>query len=229
MAYCQQSDLEAVIGKQQLAELTNDTPNQYTFTVSGIVTAPAVANTYSNNGLTLTIVSLSLTNGAGTIVAAAPSGSATAPLSAGVLTRVTGNGDASISYSAVSASDPTIIAAMITQADNEIDAKAGQVYNVPFTPGTNCTSIPTEIFQISVAFAVYYCFLRRIIIVATPKAILNRYNEAMANLEAVSNQQLNLDDGNPTIASSETMIETGTEDPQAGFYDPTGDNPLSSY
>jgi len=71
------------------------------FTVSGISVDPAVDDVYSNNGSEFTIIALNLSAGAGTILTKRTSGS-NPPESSGTLTRVSGSGDSTISFSATS-------------------------------------------------------------------------------------------------------------------------------
>jgi hypothetical protein len=66
------------------------------FTVSGVSVSPAVGDVYSNNSINYTITSTSISAGAGTINA----GGSGAPTASGTLTRVSGSGDATISFSA---------------------------------------------------------------------------------------------------------------------------------
>jgi hypothetical protein len=101
-----------------------------------------------------------------------------------------------------------IVVAMIDKADREIDAKAGQVYLVPFVAGVNCTSISSIIKQISIDCAVYNCFLRRFSEMEVPKQWIELYKKAIASLDDVSNMLVFLD-GAPTIASGEADFENG--------------------
>jgi len=66
------------------------------FTVSAVTVTPTAGATYTNNGITFTVTSASIAAGSGTINAG---GSGTAA-AAGVLTKVTGTGDATIAFSA---------------------------------------------------------------------------------------------------------------------------------
>ncbi len=77
----------------------------YKFTVTAVTTAPTAGATYTNNGFTYTIIAD--VKAAGTTVAAAGNG---APSASGTLTKASGTGDATITYSAV------------TQYSNWIDA-----------------------------------------------------------------------------------------------------------
>lgn len=73
----------------------------YSFTVSGITTPPAYNDAYSNNGSTFYARIINITGGAGTIQMERLIGTNN-PTASGALTRVTGSGDASISFSAYS-------------------------------------------------------------------------------------------------------------------------------
>lgn len=69
----------------------------YEFTVSGVVVAPDInATEYSHNGSVYRVQTLNLSGGAGTIICSVTSGGA--PLSSGTLTKVSGNGDATITF-----------------------------------------------------------------------------------------------------------------------------------
>jgi hypothetical protein len=70
--------------------------NSYTFIVTGVTTAPLVGATYTNNGITYTVVTSYISSGSGTIVATGSGSSETA----GNLTKTGGTGDASIAFSA---------------------------------------------------------------------------------------------------------------------------------
>ncbi|SEM66554.1 hypothetical protein SAMN05192574_101393 [Mucilaginibacter gossypiicola] len=80
----------------------------YTFNVTGVTTAPAIASAlYSNNGAVFLVQTVNLTGGAGTIICTLASG--TAPAASGTLTKTNGSaGDATITFSSVSsaASNP---------------------------------------------------------------------------------------------------------------------------
>ena len=71
----------------------------YSFTVSGVVTAPAINSTlYTNNGSTFKVQEVSLTAGAGTIVCERTAGT-NLPSASGTLTKSSGTGDTTISFS----------------------------------------------------------------------------------------------------------------------------------
>jgi phage gp36-like protein len=101
--------------------------------------------------------------------------------------------------------DATIIAGILDKADKEIDAKAGQVYTVPFVVPTNCTAIPSIVKQIAVDMATYYCFMRRFSEMEAPKQWIEAYKNALTRLDDISNMLLFLD-GSPTIASAESNM-----------------------
>lgn len=73
--------------------------NSYTFQVTGIITPPAVGDTYTNNAVTFTIRYVRLTSGSGQIVA---TGSGI-PEDSGTLVRTSGSGDANITFLSYSA------------------------------------------------------------------------------------------------------------------------------
>lgn len=67
----------------------------YTFTVSGVTTRPAIADTYTNNGQTFTVAAV---HGAANKIHCTGTG---APAASGTLTRATGAGDATITFASV--------------------------------------------------------------------------------------------------------------------------------
>ena len=75
------------------------TANSFTFTVSGVTTAPAIGATYTNNGVTFTVTYQNLSGAAtelaGSIIATATTG---LPEQTGTLTKSAGTGDATIDY-----------------------------------------------------------------------------------------------------------------------------------
>jgi lysophospholipase L1-like esterase len=74
----------------------------YSFTVSGIVTTPAINSTvYTNNGSTFLVQETAITAGSGTIICERTVGT-NAPSASGTLTKSSGTGDATISFSAYS-------------------------------------------------------------------------------------------------------------------------------
>lgn len=72
------------------------TANSFTFICSGVTTAPAVGETYTNNGVTFTISYNNLSGGAGSVIATATTG---LPEQTGTLTKTSGGtGSATIDY-----------------------------------------------------------------------------------------------------------------------------------
>ena len=72
----------------------------YSFTVSGVVTSPLINSTeYTNNGSTFRVQELALVAGSGTIICERTAGT-NAPSASGTLTKSSGTGDATISFSA---------------------------------------------------------------------------------------------------------------------------------
>ncbi|NCC47366.1 MAG: hypothetical protein EOM16_10125, partial [Bacteroidia bacterium] len=67
----------------------------YKFYVSGVETAPSMGATYTNNGNTYTIFEINITAGTGYVSA---TGTGT-PTASGTLTKVTGGGDATLTFS----------------------------------------------------------------------------------------------------------------------------------
>ena len=70
----------------------------YLFTVSGITVTPTVGATYTNNSNTFTVVTSNVISGSGTITLAATT--LGAPSASGTLTKTSGTGDATITFSA---------------------------------------------------------------------------------------------------------------------------------
>lgn len=73
--------------------------NSYTFTVSAITTAPTVGATYTNNGTTYTVVSTLLTGSSGAIAGTITATGTGAPTTFGTLTKASGTGDSTITFS----------------------------------------------------------------------------------------------------------------------------------
>jgi len=74
----------------------------YSFTVSGVVTSPAINSTvYTNNSSTFTVQEVDITAGSGTIICERTAG-INAPSASGTLTKSSGTGDATIAFSASS-------------------------------------------------------------------------------------------------------------------------------
>ncbi len=75
----------------------------YSFTVSGVVTSPLINSTeYTNNGSTFKVQELSLVAGSGAIICERTAGT-NAPSASGTLTKSSGTGDATITFSSSSA------------------------------------------------------------------------------------------------------------------------------
>ena len=70
----------------------------YIFTVSGVTVTPTAGATYTNNGVTFTVISASITAGAGTVTARGLG----VPGTSGTLIKTAGTGDATIAFSAYS-------------------------------------------------------------------------------------------------------------------------------
>lgn len=106
------SSVERIVKNQATAGLitliTNPQTNTYVFTVSGITTAPALTNTYTNNAVTFTITFLSLTGASGSIQGTIVATGSGAPSTSGNLTRATGTGDATIAFSSAPQQSVTI-------------------------------------------------------------------------------------------------------------------------
>ncbi|MDO9634194.1 MAG: hypothetical protein Q7J05_04015 [Paludibacter sp.] len=67
----------------------------YKFIISGVTTSPSIGATYTNNGIVYTISEVNVTEGAG-YVSALGTG---APTASGILTKATGEGDVTLSFS----------------------------------------------------------------------------------------------------------------------------------
>lgn len=108
--------------------------------------------------------------------------------------------------------DANIVNAAIQCADRDIDAKAGQVYTVPFVAGTNCDAIPSTINDISIILSICYCFLRRFSEVDMPKQWQVAQKDALQRLDDVSDLLLFLD-GNPFVQSKEAAMQSSYRKP----------------
>lgn len=99
------------------------------FTVSGITITPTAGATYTNNGVTYTVQSASISGGSGTVSVTGVN----APTSSGTLTNTGGTGDATITFSSVVVGDP--IAQLSTLATPVIDpTMTGAGYTWYFDP-----------------------------------------------------------------------------------------------
>ena len=90
----------------------------YTFGVSGITVAPAEGDTYTNNAITFTITYCQLAGTAGAIGGYIVATAVSAPETSGVLTRATGSGDASITFTQSNANVNISTAKYICQYNN---------------------------------------------------------------------------------------------------------------
>ena len=99
-------------GGWKIADYTTDpaASKRYAFTVAGVVVAPAAGATYTHNGVTFTIDYADLTGGAGTVAAISNGG---APLASGTLTKASGTGDATITFTASGATSPFWIGGVV--------------------------------------------------------------------------------------------------------------------
>lgn len=73
--------------------------NSYTFTVNSITTNPSVGDTYTNNTQTFTITQVNTSGSSGSIAGTIVTTGTGAPSTFGTLTRTSGSGDATISFS----------------------------------------------------------------------------------------------------------------------------------
>lgn len=99
----------------QLHDLDNATSGQnaWTFTVSGVTVSPTAGATYTHNGVTWTVSYVSITAGSGKVVGTTPLAGST-PLGSGTMTKTSGTGDATLTFSAsadndLTSQDPTLI------------------------------------------------------------------------------------------------------------------------
>jgi phage gp36-like protein len=122
--------------------------------------------------------------------------------------------------------DATIVNDMIQMADNEINAKVGCTYSVPFVAGSNCVSIPLIIKELSQDMSLYNCFMRRISGFEVPKQWIEAYKDACKKLQDIAEMSVYLD-GSPTIMGKEAEIVTETDDKILDFND--DDSSMSSY
>ena len=77
------------------------TVKHFEFTVSGITVDPSVGDVYSNNSSNFELIEVNISSGSGTLMGVRTSGTNN-PSASGTLTRVSGSGDASITFSAYS-------------------------------------------------------------------------------------------------------------------------------
>ena len=96
--------------------------------MSWVTTSPTAGAVYTNNGATFTVTAVSISGWIGTITASYPSG---APLSSGTLTKSSGTGDASITYSAVYDEIlNAITTATVVVANKILFARANNIYEI---------------------------------------------------------------------------------------------------
>lgn len=98
--------------------------------------------------------------------------------------------------------DATVIATILARVNAVIDAKAGQVYTVPFT------TVPDIIKQIAISLAVYDSFQRRPTNIEMPKMWQTERDTALKTLEDISNMLVSMPD-TATIASAESSMVVG--------------------
>lgn len=82
-----------------ISVISNIKASTYSFNVSGITTPPVVGNTYTNNGITFTITYVYVVGQPGSMAGTFTMTGSGVPLSSGTLTRATGTGDSTISFS----------------------------------------------------------------------------------------------------------------------------------
>lgn len=153
--------------------------NTYSFTVSGITTAPVIGNTYTNNAVTFTVKYLNLTGASGSlkgIIVATGSG---APTSSGTLTRATGTADATITFSLG-----------IQQSVNIGVLPVGVTTTGPYYTKVQLYPLPNSIFPINVY---YYKLPYQLINAGDVPEIGEEFSEAIillasAKLKAEQNQ-----------------------------------------
>lgn len=86
-------------GTGNVAKISALQANSYTFTVYSISVNPSVGDTYTNNGVTYTITFVNTSGVSGSIAGTIIMTGSGAPLTFGTLTRTTGSGDSTISFS----------------------------------------------------------------------------------------------------------------------------------
>lgn len=94
------------------------TATAYTFQVTGITTAPAVADTYTNSGVTYTVTYVRVSGAAGALAGQIVATGASAPASSGTLVRTAGAGDANITYVSFTANITLSKAKCVRQYNN---------------------------------------------------------------------------------------------------------------
>lgn len=100
------------------APIPSFTANSYTFQVSGITTAPAVGDTYTNNAITFTITYVRVSGSAGAQAGQIVATGSGSPTTSGTLVRTAGAGDANITFTSFGASITLTKAKTIAQFNN---------------------------------------------------------------------------------------------------------------
>jgi hypothetical protein len=90
------TDLQIAVAANSLIQQTN--ANTTVFNVSAVTTDPTPGATFTNNAITYTVVSAQLTGTAGSRVGTVVCSGSGAPLASGTLTKVTGTGDATVTF-----------------------------------------------------------------------------------------------------------------------------------
>lgn len=111
--------------------------NAYTFTVSTITITPLVGATYTNNGVTFTIVGTNLAGTAGSIAGTIVATGSSIPTASGTLVKTAGTGDANITFSQY-AIDTNISKAKYVEAYNN--------YLFMANVSVGSTTYPTRIY-----------------------------------------------------------------------------------
>lgn len=92
--------------------------NSYTFQVSGITTNPSIGATYTNSGVTYTVRYVRTSGAATALAGQIVATGASAPATSGILTNVTGSGDATITYTSFGANVNISTAKDVCQYEN---------------------------------------------------------------------------------------------------------------
>lgn len=100
------------------APIPSFTANSYTFQVSGITTAPAAGDTYTNNAITYTITYVRVSGSAGAQAGQIVATGSGAPSTSGTLVRTAGSGDANITFTSVNANLTLSKAKCVRQYNN---------------------------------------------------------------------------------------------------------------
>ena len=92
--------------------------NSYTFQVAGVVLAPTVGSTYTNNGATFTVVGTNLVVGAVGLAGTITTTSSNLPATSGNLTKASGTGDTVIAFTVYGANTNISTAKYVEQYNN---------------------------------------------------------------------------------------------------------------